>query len=120
MVDIEFSMHHIIDNLCCFYIYVLILILFYVLHLNSFPFCTEETELSSCSSFSLYCALSIVFFFRLESRRPLLLQIKASSSEETSTSVDAGELFTDLKEKVRSKAIIVSSYRNKFTPFRFS
>ncbi|PON49582.1 Cyanobacterial aminoacyl-tRNA synthetase, CAAD domain containing protein [Parasponia andersonii] len=34
-----------------------------------------------------------------ESGRPLLLQIKASSSEETSTSVDAGELFTDLKEK---------------------
>uniref|UniRef100_A0ABL6UTC8 Cyanobacterial aminoacyl-tRNA synthetase CAAD domain-containing protein n=1 Tax=Cannabis sativa TaxID=3483 RepID=A0ABL6UTC8_CANSA len=34
-----------------------------------------------------------------ESRKPLLLQIKATSSEETSTSVDANELFTDLKEK---------------------
>ncbi|KAF3439914.1 hypothetical protein FNV43_RR18192 [Rhamnella rubrinervis] len=33
-----------------------------------------------------------------ESRRSSLLQIRASS-EETSTSVDAGELFTDLKEK---------------------
>ncbi|XP_062090584.1 protein CURVATURE THYLAKOID 1A, chloroplastic [Humulus lupulus] len=34
-----------------------------------------------------------------ESRKPLLLRIKATSSEETSTSVDANELFTDLKEK---------------------
>ncbi|MQL41370.1 hypothetical protein EI012_26030, partial [Escherichia coli] len=33
-----------------------------------------------------------------ESRKPSLLQIRASS-EETSTSVDANELFTDLKEK---------------------
>uniref|UniRef100_A0A803NW90 Cyanobacterial aminoacyl-tRNA synthetase CAAD domain-containing protein n=1 Tax=Cannabis sativa TaxID=3483 RepID=A0A803NW90_CANSA len=41
----------------------------------------------------------MLFFFHIESRKPLLLQIKATSSEETSTSVDANELFTDLKEK---------------------
>ncbi len=34
-----------------------------------------------------------------ESRKFSLLQTKASSSEETSTSVDANELFTDLKQK---------------------
>lgn len=61
-----------------------------------------------------------MFFCHIESRRPLLLQIKASSSEETSTAVDAGELFTDLKEKVRSKINIVLSLKNKFTPFSFA
>ncbi|KAJ4728173.1 protein CURVATURE THYLAKOID 1A, chloroplastic-like [Melia azedarach] len=34
-----------------------------------------------------------------ESKRFPLLQVRASSSEETSASVDANELFTDLKEK---------------------
>ncbi|KAJ7951253.1 protein CURVATURE THYLAKOID 1A, chloroplastic-like [Quillaja saponaria] len=34
-----------------------------------------------------------------ESRRSSLLQIRASSSEETSPSVDSSELLTDLKEK---------------------
>lgn len=42
-------------------------------------------------------------FCQTEARRFPLLQIKASSSEESST-VDAGELFTDLKAKVRNKA----------------
>lgn len=42
------------------------------------------------------------FSFQLESRRFPLLQVRASSSEETST-VDADELFSDLKEKVRIK-----------------
>ncbi|KAL5571540.1 hypothetical protein UlMin_021137 [Ulmus minor] len=45
-----------------------------------------------------------------EARRPLLVQIRASSSEETSTSIDAGELFSDLKEKwdaVENKSTVV-------------
>ncbi|ONI23322.1 hypothetical protein PRUPE_2G182400 [Prunus persica] len=44
-----------------------------------------------------------------ESRR-LSLQIRASSSEETSTSVDTGELLTDLKEKwdaVENKSTVI-------------
>ncbi|CAL2241940.1 unnamed protein product [Prunus armeniaca] len=44
-----------------------------------------------------------------ESRR-LSLQIRASSSEETSTSIDTGELLTDLKEKwdaVENKSTVI-------------
>ncbi|BBG97616.1 Protein CURVATURE THYLAKOID 1A, chloroplastic [Prunus dulcis] len=44
-----------------------------------------------------------------QSRR-LSLQIRASSSEETSTSVDTGELLTDLKEKwdaVENKSTVI-------------
>jgi len=39
-------------------------------------------------------------FWDSASRRSSLFQIKASSSEETS-GVDAGEVFADLKEKVK-------------------
>ncbi|CAI9785962.1 unnamed protein product [Fraxinus pennsylvanica] len=45
-----------------------------------------------------------------ELRRSSLLQIKASSSDETSTPVDANELFTDLKEKwdaVQNKSTVL-------------
>ncbi|CAA2961419.1 protein CURVATURE THYLAKOID 1A, chloroplastic-like [Olea europaea var. sylvestris] len=44
-------------------------------------------------------AFSTSFKHSSELRRSFLLQIKASSSDETSTPVDANELFTDLKEK---------------------
>uniref|UniRef100_A0A803NW88 Cyanobacterial aminoacyl-tRNA synthetase CAAD domain-containing protein n=1 Tax=Cannabis sativa TaxID=3483 RepID=A0A803NW88_CANSA len=52
----------------------------------------------ACFVFTEKCLEELLVGF-IESRKPLLLQIKATSSEETSTSVDANELFTDLKEK---------------------
>ncbi|KAF7826127.1 protein CURVATURE THYLAKOID 1A, chloroplastic-like [Senna tora] len=56
-------------------------------------------RLSSTSSFST----SLKHFPEF---RKSLLQTRATSSEETSTSVDGSELFTDLKEKARSFPLI--------------
>ncbi|CAI0424835.1 unnamed protein product [Linum tenue] len=44
-----------------------------------------------------------------ESSRVSLLQTRATSSDETSTSVDTNEIFTDLKEKVSFKTVVVCS-----------
>ncbi|GAU13612.1 hypothetical protein TSUD_347160 [Trifolium subterraneum] len=49
------------------------------------------------SSTSLFLKHSIS-----ESRKFSLLQTRASSSDDTSTSLDTNELFSDLKEKARS------------------
>lgn len=56
-----------------------------------------------------------MFHFQTGSRRSSLLQIRASSSEETSASIDTSELFSDLKEKVSSKASFTEN-RCQFSP----
>lgn len=62
------------------------------------------------------CIKYAIFYFETESRRSSLLQIRASSEE---TSVDAGELFTDLKEKVRSRADITFLGKNGYDFYSF-
>ena len=61
------------------------------------------------SSIYMYVCIIILNYFLVsflsESRKFSLLQTRASSSEETSTTVDASELFTDWKQKARSLPI---------------
>ncbi|CAL5397720.1 unnamed protein product [Camellia sinensis] len=48
-----------------------------------------------------------------------ILQVKATSSEESSPPVDAGKLFSDLKEKVRSKPGTIPKKRKLETISQF-
>lgn len=68
----------------------------------------EDSLTVSLSLLFLWIILVIVvcFYLPIESRRFSSVRTRASSEE---TSVDAGELFTDLKEKVRIRALFLNS-----------
>uniref|UniRef100_A0A5B6Z8C1 Cyanobacterial aminoacyl-tRNA synthetase CAAD domain-containing protein n=1 Tax=Davidia involucrata TaxID=16924 RepID=A0A5B6Z8C1_DAVIN len=80
------------------------------------PSTSTATKVARCSTLPYLPprlstpAFSTSWKLSSESQRFSLLQVKASSSEETSTPVDAGELFSDLKEKwdaVENKSTVI-------------